>query len=220
MKKTIISGLVAAALPFAGQAQEVSIQVVTDKSAAYTLMKSEAPTALKRVLVGYLVEKSKRNRDMFLQFIDTTNGHTVFSRKSGDFVRDGAAKIAMDRTAFNPRGCNDLVAAFDQLKFNIKRSKAEELYIVVFSTLVHSGSPCVEGFDPFAPVPVEIDPTSLLDDKRIKRISFIGATGEQAPGWHQAFDAAAEANGIELEVLGVEEAIQHIKSGEWSWPES
>ncbi len=217
MRHLIAAATTASVLAFAQpvEALEKQVIVISDTSILYTMLDPEEAESLRRSVLGLLAERAKRERDTKLDFIDTTRGQTVLSIYARDFLQ-GGAKHALDVTAINPKSCSNLTSAFDQLAYNVRISKAEEIHIIVIAALVHTGVPCPT-IDPYAPVPPEIDVGGILGSENIVSISFYGVAEEQLKQWDAKFRTAAADKGIRFQIETLNTSISVVRREGLTW---
>lgn len=212
----VLSALAAALCLSNGPAlADPAIMVMFDTSVVYDQLGRDQAQKLQRSVIGYFLENESDFDDVEFQFINITTGRTVWTGRMDALSSDGGALRALESVAFLPGGCNGLGRAFDELEYNIDTSAADEIYIIVLSSLVDTGRPCGGGIDPFAPIPEGFSAASLLDDERIKRVSLLGVASEQKRQWFDAFRSVAERQGIAFELHDFTATEREVRL--WSW---
>jgi hypothetical protein len=128
------------ALPAVGQEQGRSIQVIVDNSGA--LQNAGVAEPLKKQLLFHVTElrKSREFKTARVHVISTNNPRNLFVGTPVDFFRNGAGLLSSIATVQN--GCADLVGALEQAKLNVELDRPSEIDVYVFSSLIHTGSPC------------------------------------------------------------------------------
>jgi len=117
---------------------------------------------------------------------------TVWSGRLVDIKRSYPDIIAAARHV--PNGCTDLVRAFNEADFNIRKSSASEVWVIAFSSFIHMGRPCTDtGIDLPQEVPPQINLGGMVTDDRVKRIVLLNAEPDQARKWFEVMEAAGAA---------------------------
>ena len=136
--------LVALCLIFSATAQasgvERSWQIVIDNSAALQGI-AEAELFKRRLLYQFSELRKDRDwRDVSTHIVTINNPRNVWVGTPRDLFKQG--KLVLASIAGVKNGCADLIGALEQVKLNLELQKPKRVDVIVFSSLIHSGSPC------------------------------------------------------------------------------
>ena len=137
----IILSLVFVLAPSTAQSEEgVSFQVLIDNSAA--MQDQEEASQTIRLFMHQLAElRSKSSsRKAAISIISINNPRNLWHGTPRELYRNG--KEVLKKIATVENGCSDIAGALEQARMNLESLKASKAYILVFSSLIHTGSPC------------------------------------------------------------------------------
>lgn len=118
----------------------VSIQVIVDQSAA--LQKPEEALRYEKLLLAHIAQLRKRRstRDADIRLISVNNPRNLWVGTPRRLFLRG--QEVLPRLAVVENGCADLQGAFEQVRTNLQLQRAAQVWVYVFSSLIHTGAPC------------------------------------------------------------------------------
>ncbi|MES9993994.1 MAG: hypothetical protein ABW098_18750 [Candidatus Thiodiazotropha sp.] len=176
----------------AANRSETTIQLIMDDSGV--LVEAETAYDYKLAILGSLkgLTRKREFAKAHIDVISTTLGRTVWSGTPGDLKRNKARSLALvESIKADPARCNNLSGAFIELKSNIaalERQDYKKIYVIVFSSLIHTPVPCAEDTQitlPQAP-PLGGDINEALQSSsHIRSIRFYWVSPHQKRLWEE-----------------------------------
>jgi len=149
-----------------------SIQLVVDNSAA--LQGAEIAESLKRQMSFHVSELRKRSefKTARVHIISINNPRNLWVGTPVELFRNGAG--VPGQIAVVQNGCADVLGALDQLLLNVELERPERVDVYVFSSLIHTGSPCDKvTIELPQPVPKNLDLSKLAKENIRVRFYFV-----------------------------------------------
>jgi hypothetical protein len=170
--------------------ESISIQFVVDNSGA---RQGAADDPLKRLLFHLSeLRKSRHFQNATINIVSQNQPRNLWVGTPMELFRNGREVLGKIVPVVN--GCSDLVGALlDQVQLNLEMQKPSKAYVFVFSSLIHTGSPCNEvTIELPQAVPKNLDVTFLA--KSEISVRFLWVHSLQVKPWLEAVRKAGLSN--------------------------
>lgn len=161
------------------------IQIIIDNSG--TLQNHEQADFAIRGFLGLKATEFRRSefRDATVHIVTTHDPRTIYEGPARGLSR-AITPLILPEVKFQQEGCNQLDEAINRMSRNVASRSATEVEIYVFSSLIHTGAPCVDvDLDLPQAVPSTIDITSLMPQQTTV-LHFLWAHRLQEQTWANA----------------------------------
>jgi len=158
------------------------IIVVLDNSAA--LQGVDLAEGLKKQLLFQVTELRKKSelRQAAVRIVSVNNPRVLWSGTPMELFRNGGALLS--RIGVVKNGCADILGALDHVRLIIELEQPVRVDLYVFSSLIHTGSPCDKvSITLPQPAPEQLDLSFLSNEKT--RIRFYFVHHLQLRPWHE-----------------------------------
>ena len=169
-----------------------TIQIIIDDSGV--LVDSENADKYKLILLGHLKQLTRKREfaTAHIDVISTSIGRTVWSGAVSDLKRRPERALALiESIKTKQESCNNLPAAFNELKSNLtalKRQSFTKAHVLVFSSLIHTPRPCDKTTKIVLP---QVPPVkgningALASSKIVRSINFYWVSPHQKNVWEE-----------------------------------
>ena len=178
------------------QSREIAFEIVMDDLGVLT----DAADAeqYKLSMLGHLkaLNNIRRFSQARIDVISTSYGRSMWIGSPRDLNSPRAAEL-LDYIQPNPDQCNNLEGAFKALEANLEqldRQGYEEVYILVFSSLIDTPRPCGDIVNLHLPqLPPPLDMEAILTGREtLKAINFYWVNPHQRAVWNEFLSPAID----------------------------
>lgn len=199
----------------------IAIQVLLDDSGV--LMESEQAYEQKLALLGHLRSMSRQRRfaQARIDVISTSRGRGVWIGTPLDLKGGPKTDALVQHSVSHPTHCNNLPAAFSELQMNIEHLEQQgfkNIYIIVFSSLIHTPSPCEPSMQITLPqLPPEAGIVEVLTSSdAIQSVAFYWVDHNQRRIWGEFLEPVSVHLGERQAKFGffdIENTVYELSSG-------
>lgn len=162
----------------------------------------------KQMLVLSFLEH--RERHARLSIIDTETPSVKWEGTPAKADREVEQMMAVMEG--NPRGCADLVRAFEHVDLAVQLSDSDDIRILVISPLLNTDAPCGGPVRRPQATPTEILQSRFFEDDRVTAFEMFAPDRMQQTEWLSAISEAAEDSDMTIDMFSNAQALEALAS--------